>query len=151
VSAITKQRTLCQVLFGLGILLVSARGSAKCPLGLYEVHGKVEHLNKKTPYAGVEVIGFFDDYRYAIGEQAKQPSRSIANASGEFVLRGAFDTYQEYSWWGHKCSREPERLEIIVISKDQGIVRLNYRRSELKILRGHGQTVVALPTIRLDN
>lgn len=109
---------------GVALLLTAASSAAKCPLVLYEVRGKLEHQSTNKPLEGREVIGFFDDYHHAIGEHVARPSRAITNLLGEFVLRGIFDSYQGYSWWGHKCAGAPQRLEIIVLSRDQGVERL---------------------------
>jgi hypothetical protein len=134
-----------------GVLLMASKAAAKCPLVSYEIRGKIEGFGTGRPLEGREVVGFFDDYRDAIGEQTTYPPRVITDSRGAFVLRGVFDSYQGYSWWGgHQCSGTPDRLEIIVFSKDQDIQRLEYGHSAWTMIRERGRQVIALPAIRLE-
>lgn len=150
VSALIKSKpwrlAIAMVLF----FLAAEESAAKCPLVLYEIRGKIQHGTASGSLSGREIFGFFDDYRYAIGEHSSRPSKAITNSQGQFILRGTFDSYVEYGWWGHNCSGLPERLEVVIISNG-AIERLEFARGKFTILRGKGQQVIVLPTIRLDD
>jgi hypothetical protein len=133
---------------GVGLLAIASSSSAKCPLVLYEVRGRLESTG--APLEGREVIAFFDDYRHAIGKHASKPSRAISDSQGRFALTGFFDSYRWYSWWGHNCSRVPERLELIILSRDQEVERLVFRRRALAIHHDGNHSVITLPTIQVD-
>ena len=142
---------LCHLLIIVLLLFLAVEESAaKCPSVLYEIRGKVQRGVANGSLGGREVIGFFDDYRYALGEFATGPFKAITNSQGQFILRGLFDPYVEYGWWGHNCSGTPQRLEIVIISGGS-IERLDFARDKFTISRGKVQQVIVLPPIRLDD
>jgi hypothetical protein len=103
-----------------------------------------------VPLVGREVIGFFDDYRYAIGESTEHPTRAITNHLGAFTLRGTFDTYQAYEWWGHRCAKKPQKITFIVRSDVGSISRIEYRDISLTEPPVGGYSIILVPILKLE-
>lgn len=139
------------VLGVLGLLSMPAASLAKCPTVPYEVRGSIA-LGKASAMPGVvEVVGFFDDYHHAIGRMGSGAAKVTTDLRGSFVLRGFFDSFRSYAWWGHDCKATPQRLMLILIDARSSAERVEFRLGEFSLLRERGTRVILLPTIRLEH
>jgi hypothetical protein len=103
-------------------ILMMGLGSAvhaKCPFMPYRVTGEVFDETSKRPVSQATVMVFLDNQSriWADGGYArKHPDFVITNNQGVFVAPGAFLTYNGDDSQGDRCTKMPERLEVIVLA-----------------------------------